>query len=191
MNPLLWILLILVVLVLARHNWSHRYGGGREPAANPKVGKFIINYGGTIIKAGEIIDHKIARLAPKITYEDASPEKYYTIMTVDPDAPSHETPTFREWRHWVVGNIPGKKLATGFDGQDENIGSVITTYQYPTPPPDSGYHRYYTKLYEQPHEIVFQPLPGDRRNWKSRKYAETLGLKKIVQKHFLTRRVKQ
>lgn len=31
----------------------------------------------------------------------------------DPDAPSREDPKFREWHHWLVGNIPGSEIAKG------------------------------------------------------------------------------
>ena len=45
-------------------------------------------------------------LAPKGTNEPADsvhgPEPKYTLVMTDPDAPSRQTPKFREWRHWVV-----------------------------------------------------------------------------------------
>jgi len=31
----------------------------------------------------------------------------------DPDAPSRKEPNFREWHHWLVGNIPGTDVAEG------------------------------------------------------------------------------
>lgn len=31
----------------------------------------------------------------------------------DPDAPSRKTPKYREWCHWVVGNIPGTAVDKG------------------------------------------------------------------------------
>jgi phosphatidylethanolamine-binding protein (PEBP) family uncharacterized protein len=34
----------------------------------------------------------------------------YTLILTDPDAPSRRSPTQREWRHWLVMNIPGNDL---------------------------------------------------------------------------------
>lgn len=31
----------------------------------------------------------------------------------DPDSPSRDTPRARSWQHWIVGNIPGSKVAEG------------------------------------------------------------------------------
>lgn len=35
------------------------------------------------------------------------------MLLIDPDAPSRQTPTFREWHHWLVVNIPGNDLKKG------------------------------------------------------------------------------
>jgi Phospholipid-binding protein len=40
----------------------------------------------------------------------------------DPDAPSRKEPKFREWHHWLVGNIPGNKLSEG-ETLSEYVGS--------------------------------------------------------------------
>jgi phosphatidylethanolamine-binding protein (PEBP) family uncharacterized protein len=31
----------------------------------------------------------------------------------DPDAPSRENPEYREWHHFLVGNIKGNDISTG------------------------------------------------------------------------------
>jgi phosphatidylethanolamine-binding protein (PEBP) family uncharacterized protein len=36
--------------------------------------------------------------------------KRYTLLMVDPDAPSPDNPAMREWLHWIVTNIPGALL---------------------------------------------------------------------------------
>lgn len=38
---------------------------------------------------------------------------FYTLMMVDPDAPSRHNPKNREWLHWLVVNIPGGKVKMG------------------------------------------------------------------------------
>ena len=47
----------------------------------------------------------------------------------DPDAPSRRDPKFREWHHWLVGNIPGDKI---------NEGEVLSEYVGSGPPKGTG-----------------------------------------------------
>ena len=54
-------------------------------------------------------------------------------MHVDPDAPSRKEPKYREWRHWVVVNIPGG---------DVSKGEVCAEYVGAGPPKGTGLHRY-------------------------------------------------
>jgi len=58
----------------------------------------------------------------------------YPILT-DPDAPSRANPVRREFRHWLVGNIPGDKL---------DQGETLTEYVGSGPPKDTGKVEYYT-----------------------------------------------
>lgn len=51
----------------------------------------------------------------------------------DPDAPSRSDPKWREWRHWVVVNIPGSEVAKG-----EEVAAYIGA----GPPEGTGLHRY-------------------------------------------------
>lgn len=38
---------------------------------------------------------------------------FYTIMMVDPDAPSPGKPSSRSWLHWLIADIPGEELIEG------------------------------------------------------------------------------
>jgi phosphatidylethanolamine-binding protein (PEBP) family uncharacterized protein len=40
----------------------------------------------------------------------------------DPDAPSRTEPTYREWHHWLIVNIPMNDLTRG-DTLSEYVGS--------------------------------------------------------------------
>lgn len=51
------------------------------------------------------------------------------ICITDPDAPSRKEHTYREWHHWLVGNIPGNDISKG-ETLSEYVGSG--------PPPDTG-----------------------------------------------------
>jgi phosphatidylethanolamine-binding protein (PEBP) family uncharacterized protein len=50
----------------------------------------------------------------------ADPKKLYTVAMVDPDAMTPLNPTMREFRHWLVINVPGNNTAEG---------TVITKYK--------------------------------------------------------------
>uniref|UniRef100_A0A8C6X7G7 Phosphatidylethanolamine binding protein 4 n=1 Tax=Naja naja TaxID=35670 RepID=A0A8C6X7G7_NAJNA len=89
-------------------------------------------------------------ISPEVKYQQADMNKKYVLIMVDPDAPSRSNPMYRFWRHWAVIDISGADLKTG------NLkGHILADYLRPTPPPESGYHRYQFLLYEQPaHEDV-------------------------------------
>ncbi|KAB0797455.1 hypothetical protein PPYR_08449 [Photinus pyralis] len=86
-----------------------------------------------------------AKSAPELEW-NTDPDKLYLLAMVDPDAPSRNNPKFREWQHWIVGNIPGC---------DVKKGDVISEYIGPKPPQGTGLHRYVLLVYQQPHEITF------------------------------------
>lgn len=75
---------------------------------------------------------------------------YYTLAMVDPDAPSREKPTFREWHHWLVGNIVGSNL---------NTGETLSEYIGAGPPKGTGLHRYVFLIYKQPQKLNFSKIP--------------------------------
>jgi phosphatidylethanolamine-binding protein (PEBP) family uncharacterized protein len=54
---------------------------------------------------------------------------YTNLISTDPDAPSRVNPVRREFRHWLVVNIPGDRL-------DE--GQTLTEYVGSGPPKDTG-----------------------------------------------------
>lgn len=90
-----------------------------------------------------------------------SDTKSFAIICDDPDAPSARQPGPEPWVHWILFNIPSNvntlspkvsrepepdAIPGASQGQnswpDENIG-----YRGPAPPPGSGPHRYFFKLY--------------------------------------------
>ncbi|XP_059497081.1 phosphatidylethanolamine-binding protein 4 isoform X2 [Stegostoma tigrinum] len=82
---------------------------------------------------------------PRVKFVQAKKDMNYVLIMVDPDAPSKENPKYRFWRHWLMTDIHGKDLQTGFIQ-----GTVLSEYRPPTPPSGTGYHRYQFFLYEQP-----------------------------------------
>lgn len=81
---------------------------------------------------------------PTLTWE-ADENAYYTLIFVDPDAPSRANPRNREFRHWLVMNIPGSAVDQG----DEVIGFIGSGA-----PKGTGLHRYIFLIYKQPNGII-------------------------------------
>ncbi len=91
-------------------------------------------------------------LSPPLAWSGA-PEgtQSFALICDDPDAPSPLRPRPKPWVHWVVYDLPA-----GLASLDEggNGGGVEGTtdfgekaYGGPMPPPGSGTHRYFFKLY--------------------------------------------
>ncbi|XP_065371597.1 protein D3-like [Calliphora vicina] len=112
------------------------------------------------------------KLQPKVEWL-AQSDKYYTLIMTDPDAPSRANPKVREFRHWLVANIPGNKI---------DQGEVVAAYVGSGPPKDTGLHRYIFLLYKQAGKInIDEPLVANnsrrnRPNFKAAKFAEKYNL---------------
>ncbi|XP_063787850.1 phosphatidylethanolamine-binding protein 4 [Pseudophryne corroboree] len=85
---------------------------------------------------------------PVIKYSKAEKDKAYLLMMVDPDAPSRANAIRKYWRHWLVPDVQGQDLITGTSLR----GRVLTAYSAPSPPANTGSHRYQVLLYLQPPE---------------------------------------
>ena len=76
---------------------------------------------GLKVDLGNILTPTQVKERPTIEY-DANSKDFYTLVMTDPDAPSRMEPTFREFRHWLVVNIPGNDIENG-ETVMEYIGS--------------------------------------------------------------------
>ncbi|OMO76632.1 Phosphatidylethanolamine-binding protein PEBP [Corchorus capsularis] len=92
----------------------------------------------------------------------------YTLVMVDPDAPSPSEPRLREWLHWIVVDIP--------HGHDATKGRELVPYMGPCPP--TGIHRYILALFKQGRaaEAGGIQLPNGRANFNTRQFAAQNGL---------------
>ncbi|XP_061395208.1 protein D3-like [Musca vetustissima] len=104
---------------------------------------------------------------------DAEDDVYYTLIMTDPDAPSRTDPKFREFRHWLVVNIPGNHI---------DQGEVLAAYIGSGPPKGTGLHRYVFLLYKQSGKLEFDEARvgnnsrQDRPKFKAAKFAEKYNL---------------
>lgn len=71
---------------------------------------------------------------------DAKDDEFYTLLFVDPDAPSRAVPAYREVRHWSIVNIPGKNV---------DKGETIVEFIGSGPPQNTGLHRYIFLVFKQ------------------------------------------
>ncbi|XP_063368652.1 protein D2-like [Cydia amplana] len=127
---------------------------------------------GAVVSEGNVLTPTQVKDIPQISW-NASPDKYYTVAMTDPDAPSRAEPKFREWHHWLVGNVPGSNVAAG---------ETLSAYVGSGPPQGTGLHRYVFLVYQQPGKLNFDEprLPntsGDNRGGFSiQKFATKYGL---------------
>ncbi|XP_029053248.1 protein D2-like isoform X1 [Osmia bicornis bicornis] len=120
------------------------------------------------VEIGKVLTPTKVKDPPTVTW-NADPNTFYTLCMTDPDAPSRQKPTFREWHHWLVGNIPGSDVSKG-EALSEYIGSG--------PPEGTGLHRYVFLLYKQPGKLTFDEprltnrSADKRENFSIRKFAK-------------------
>ncbi|EDW14717.1 protein D2 [Drosophila mojavensis] len=125
-----------------------------------------------MIMNGAIVTPSQVKNTPTVEWP-AEPESYYTLAMVDPDAPSRASPKLREFKHWLVVNIPGNNVAQG-DALAEYVGAG--------PPKDTGLHRYVFLVYAQPKKLVFS---GNRVSNKSRRSRTKFHIKQFAEHHRL------
>ncbi|KAJ6411336.1 hypothetical protein OIU84_007991 [Salix udensis] len=131
------------------------------PAINMSV-----YYGSKQVSNGCEIKPSLAVNPPKVTISGHSDE-LYTMVMIDPDAPSPSEPSMREWVHWVVADIPG--------GTNPTRGKEILSYVSPRPP--VGIHRYILVLFRQKMLLgnMMEP-PQNRTHFSTRLFAAHLDL---------------
>ncbi|ALC47240.1 Pebp1 [Drosophila busckii] len=81
---------------------------------------------------------------PTVSWE-AEAGALYTLMLVDPDAPSRADPKMREVLHWAVINIPGNKVSEG---------QVLAEFVGSGPGEGTGLHRYVFLVFKQNGKIT-------------------------------------
>ena len=79
-------------------------------------------------------------------------ESLYTLVMVDPDAPSRTDPVRGQCIHWLVVSIPSNKASDG---------KTMVEYTGSGPPEGTGLHRYISLLCTQPGKVELEePVTG-------------------------------
>ncbi len=107
--------------------------------------------------------------------QDQKQQQRFTLMLLDPDAPTPDDPKFAYWRHWVVANL---SLAGG--------GRTLTEYLAPGPKDESGPHRYLFLVFLEPGEgleLEREDVGGEqfveRRSFGVEGFVERWGLRLV------------
>lgn len=124
------------------------------------------------VEIGKVLTPTLVKDPPTVKW-DAESNAFYTLCMTDPDAPSRKEPKFREWHHWLVGNIPGS---------DVSKGEVLSEYIGSGPPEGTGLHRYVFLLYKQPEKLTFDE---ERLTNKSGDNRAKFAIKKFAEKYKL------
>ncbi|KAI3456353.1 hypothetical protein Pfo_013016 [Paulownia fortunei] len=124
------------------------------------VAELTVQYGAKDIGNGSEVKPSLAADRPRVHIR-GSPN-YYTLVMVDPDAPSPSEPTLREWLHWLVIDIP--------EGSDASEGKEVMSYTGPQPP--TGVHRYVFAAFKQQGLVeTVRRKPMERGLFKTRRFA--------------------
>ncbi|KAJ8464493.1 hypothetical protein OPV22_027045 [Ensete ventricosum] len=104
---------------------------------------------------------------PRVEVGGSDFRSTYTLVMVDPDAPSPSDPTLREYLHWLITDIPATTEAATY-------GQEIVCYE--SPRPQLGIHRYVFVLFRQLPGRQAVDAPGWRQNFNTRDFAELYNL---------------
>nr|XP_018685380.1 PREDICTED: protein TWIN SISTER of FT-like isoform X3 [Musa acuminata subsp. malaccensis] len=83
-----------------------------------------IMYNNREISNGSRLRQSAVADKPQVQIEGNDPRKLYTLVMVDPDAPSPNNPTDREYLHWLVTDIPETLDAS--HGSKEGVNNFLS-----------------------------------------------------------------
>ncbi|KAK8914574.1 Protein HEADING DATE 3A [Platanthera zijinensis] len=131
-----------------------------------RTATIVVTYGSTDVTNGKSFRPSQVVNQPRVQIRGSDPTVFYTLVMVDPDAPTPSDPTLREYLHWLVTDIPGSTGAS--------FGQEVTCYE--SPRPNYGIHRFVFVLFEQLIERQTVYAPGWRQNFNTRDFAELYNL---------------
>jgi len=144
-------------------------GEGTKPAepTNPSGGNpMAMELTSSAFKAGERIPTKhtgeAEDLSPALAWRGApAATKDFALICDDPDAPSPKRPRPNPWVHWVLYKIPAPTASLAEGSKGVGIEGVTDFgqpgYGGPMPPPGSGTHRYFFRVYALDTILDLQP----------------------------------
>lgn len=141
-----------------------------------------VNFPNVIANLGNILTPTQVKDMPKVSWKEANLTSFYTLLMVDPDAPSRIDNWEKEWQHWLVVNIPGNAIEKG---------ETVTEFISSGPPPNTGLHRYLFLWFLQPSKGDFRSMPHlkatsakGREKFSTRKFVQAFGLVVVAGNHY-------
>ncbi|KAF5200881.1 Brother of ft and tfl [Thalictrum thalictroides] len=122
-------------------------------------------YGNREVNNGCELKPSVIVSQPRVEIGGNDLRTFYTLIMVDPDAPSPSDAHQREYLHWLVTDIPESTNAT--------FGQEVVCYE--SPRPTIGIHRFVFVLFRQlGRQTVY--APGWRLNFNTKDFAELYNL---------------
>jgi phosphatidylethanolamine-binding protein (PEBP) family uncharacterized protein len=141
---------------------------------------------GSLVRVSDVATQPSITFSP--TDSTSGPSSTFTLLLIDPDAPTPDDPKFAYWRHWVVTNIPTSSTSGSNSSAvqgDVKDGKTVTPYLAPGPKDESGPHRYLFLLFKEPAGFGVEKgdVGGDefveRRSFGAGEFAERFGLELV------------
>lgn len=144
---------------------------------------------GTLVRVSEVKEAPTVSISSLGDSTTAATGRRFTLMLIDPDAPTPDDPKFAYWRHWVVINIPSASEASGVESGPRcatAMGKTLTQYLAPGPKDESGPHRYLFLLFQEPEDglaLEQSDVGGEefvqRRSFKADEFVQRRGLRLV------------
>lgn len=129
-----------------------------------------ISYGGKMINFGDRLDVQSASNMPNVSFS-GDENCLYSLLMVDPDAPSHSNPTNRDYLHWMILNVPADRITNG---------NELMRYMGPSPPQGSGPHRYCFMLLQQKRLLDTAVIGSlQRQKFNTKNFIDTYGMQPV------------
>ncbi|KAL4902101.1 hypothetical protein BDW74DRAFT_181264 [Aspergillus multicolor] len=152
------------------------------PTAFTPTTELGIKFGEKAVELGNLFRVSEVRSAPTVSFDkeaDVLEGHLYTLLLIDPDAPTPDDPKFAYWRHWVVSGL------TASEGLSAESARTLTEYLGPGPKDDSRPHRYLFLLFREPEGLTLskEDVGGEefvqRRSFGATGWVESHGLKLV------------
>ncbi|KAJ6220731.1 hypothetical protein RDWZM_006543 [Blomia tropicalis] len=139
----------------------------------------LIEYGHNVqVELGNELFPRDTKDAPINVSWPTEPGSLYTLVMVDPDAPSREERhKLGQVIHWLVCNIPGTDLS---------LGETYFEYLGPNTPEGTGLHRYVYVIYKQTNVLTLdiETNRNNRIRFDLKKFAKQYNLSEPIAANF-------
>ncbi|KAK8959368.1 Protein FLOWERING LOCUS T [Platanthera guangdongensis] len=139
----------------------------------------LVAYNNKEVTNGSELKPSMVANEPRVGIHGYDNTCLYTLVMIDPDAPSPSNPTKREHLHWLVTDIPERANASyGLQKLKLTYHHIILgneVVSYESPNPMAGIHRIVFVLFRQSIQQTIY-APGWRQNFNTRDFSQLYSL---------------